>query len=329
MPNTLTAPELFKHMHRQCAIPLAGELTVHTDASDYFALEQGHIVLLEGRGFQIRGCAREGRFGLDDEVKYWVKRATDLSDGSRKILKIPFFEKFDAHIAGITYECYRSPMKESRILSLVGDHPNFMHGYTLSDEKGTNIRVLDIIPGPSLADYIVNVSIDHERYFYEIFPTVLDNYIECVEAIALLHANMEKHGDIRRDHIFIDRETSRYRWIDFDYNYRHRESMFGYDLFGLGNVLAYITGKGDAIVQDIKRDRPDVFSTLWGEDLNMVFKNRVLNLRKLFPYIPEALNDVLLHFSQGANYHYDTTGQLLDDLRPVQNALIRISPEDQ
>ena len=43
----------------------------------------------------------------------------------------------------------------------------------------------------------------------------------------------EKHGDIRRDHIIIDRESGNYRWIDFDFNYRHRENIYGYDLFGI------------------------------------------------------------------------------------------------
>jgi hypothetical protein len=32
------------------------------------------------------------------------------------------------------------------------------------------------------------------------------------------------------------------------------------------------------------------------------------------PYIPETLNRALMHFSRGANWFYDNTGQLLEDL---------------
>ena len=124
----------------------------------------------------------------------------------------------------------------------------------------------------------------------------------------------EKHGDIRRDHILIDRDTKDYRWIDFDYNYRHRENIYGYDLFGLGNILAFLVGKGDVLLPDLKRKEHTALSRLREEDLNIVFNNRVVNLRKVYPYIPESLNQVLLHFSIGATWFYDHTSQLLDDL---------------
>jgi len=29
-----------------------------------------------------------------------------------------------------------------------------------------------------------------------------------------------------------DETTGKYRWIDYDFNYRHGESRFAYDLFG-------------------------------------------------------------------------------------------------
>jgi len=46
-----------------------------------------------------------------------------------------------------------------------------------------------------------------------------------------------------------------------------------------------------------------------------VFNNRVANLRKIYPYIPEPLNRVLMHFSKGTNCFYGNTKQLLDDLK--------------
>ncbi len=40
-----------------------------------------------------------------------------------------------------------------------------------------------------------------------------------------------------------------------------------------------------------------------------------MNLRKLFPYIPESLNLILMHFAQGAEVFYETTEEILEDLR--------------
>jgi len=155
---------------------------------------------------------------------------------------------------------------------------------------------------------------DHEAYFHQAFPAFLDHYIEMVRAIKFLHDHGEKHGDIRRDHILWDRERRVHRWIDFDYNYQHGESMFGFDLQGLGNILIFLVGRGDILVPDLFHERREVFDTLWGEDLNISYKNRVANLRKIFRYIPESLNRILLHFSFGAKVFYDTTEQMLDDL---------------
>jgi hypothetical protein len=52
--------------------------------------------------------------------------------------------------------------------------------------------------------------------------------------------------------------------------------------------------------------------------VNIVFKNRIANLKKIYPYIPESLNRVLMHFSKGANWFYENTDQLLDDLGEFQ-----------
>ena len=54
---------------------------------------------------------------------------------------------------------------------------------------------------------------------------------------------------------------------------------------------------------------------------NIVFHNRVANLRKIYPYIPERLNRILLHFSKGANRFYETTNQLLEDLGEYRTAV--------
>lgn len=287
---------------------------IHTDTSDFFRVEYDDVVLLAGRPFLIRHNAKEQRFGLEDEEKFWVKRAVDLEDGSLKVMKLVFYEKFVAHVGKVEFECYRSPKKEARILELVKHHENFMHGYSAQDEKGNLVRVIDFITGKPLSAFVVELEMDHEAYFHDRLPGILADFVECVGAIRFLHENREKHGDIRRDHILIDGETGRYRWIDFDYNYRHRENIYGYDLFGLGNVLVFLVGKGDVLHQDLAKAGHPALHALRDSDMNMIFGNRVVNLKKVYPYIPESLNLILLHFSRGANWFYEETRQLLEDL---------------
>jgi serine/threonine protein kinase len=235
-------------------------------------------------------------------------------------MKLVFYENFMSRIGDIEYECFRSPKKEARILDLVSGHKNFMHGYSIQDEKDNLIRILDFIRGKPLFTYVENMELGHEAYYYEQFPGILDHFFECVQAIRFLHEHGEKHGDIRRDHILIDSDKGQYRWIDFDFNYRHRENIYGYDLFGLGNILVFLGGMGDVLLPDLKKQNHPALSTLREEDVNIVFNNRVVNLKKIYPYIPESLNRVLMHFSKGANWFYENTEQLLEDLEELRNA---------
>ncbi|MDX9785416.1 MAG: serine/threonine protein kinase [Desulfobacterales bacterium] len=298
---------------------------IYSDTSEFYRIQYGDIVVLNDVPYLIRHNAKEGRFGLDDEEKFWVKRAIDLNTGETKIIKLVFFEKFIARVGGVDFECFRSPRKEARILSIVKDHDNFMHGFSVQDEKDNVVRIIDFIYGKTLADYIRGLSsgMEHETYFYKHFPEILENFMECAQAIRFLHENREKHGDIRRDHILIDRDAGCWRWIDFDYNFRHRENMFGYDMFGLGNVLIYLAGMGDILIADIVKTNHPALSTLGEEDMNIVFNNRVANIKKIYPYIPDSLNRVLMHFSKSANIFYDKTFQFIDDLNEFRAAFFK------
>ena len=295
------------------------DFRIHTDTTDFVRVEYDDVVILDGKAYLIRNNAKEQRFGLDDEVKFWVKRAIDLEDGSLKIMKLVFYERFMSHIGDIEFERFRSPRKEARILDLVSGHKNFMHGYSIHDEKGNLIRILDFIKGKTLAAHVENMAMDHEAYYHERLPEILDHFFECVQSVRFLHENGERHGDLRRDHILIDRETDDYRWIDFDFNYRHRENIYGFDLFGLGNILVFLVGMGDVLLPDLKREANPCLNTLSDADLNLVFNHRVVNLKKVYPYISEPLNRTLMHFSRGANWFYENTVQLLDDLKEVKN----------
>lgn len=290
-------------------------MKLYTDCSDFFRINSGDLLQLEGDVFLVGNNTREGRFGLDDEVKYWVKRGLDLQNGKSVVLKLEFHERFDANIGGVRFECFRSPKKESRILDMVHGKPAFMQGRTYHDEKGNNVRVLDFIRGKPVSATVTALDMDHETFFHTTLPDMLDHFIGCVEAIRFLHDGGEKHGDIRRDHILIDNEDGHWRWIDFDYSFLHKKSIYAYDLYGLGNVLTFIAGKGDVNPATLQQHEPEIFDTLYWEDLNVVWQNRVSNLKKVYPYIPKSLNDVMLHFSNGSNRRYEITDEFLSDLK--------------
>lgn len=296
-------------------------LKIVTDTSDFFSVDYGNVVIFDTHPYFIRSCEREGRFGIDEEPKFWVRRAIDLVDGSVKVIKMVFHEHFKARIGDITFDCVRSPRKEAIILDMVKGHPNFMQGFSVSDSAGNIIRILDFIKGKTLADLVLRLGENHEDYYYNYFPAILRQYIDLVRAIKYIHDQGLKHGDIRRDHIIKESETGLCRWIDFDFNYLHSGSMYGYDLFGLGNVLIYLVGRGDVTIQRLKEENPQVFHQLTAEDMNIIFNNRLTNLKKVYPYISEALNLTLLHFSLGANTFYDDTGQLLGDLEEIRGVL--------
>jgi hypothetical protein len=294
------------------------------DTSDFFHVDYDDVVVLKGVPFFVRNNEREGRFGLDDEPKFWVKRSINLLTGETKILKWVFKEQFNVTIGTLVFECVRSPHKEARILELVRGRDDFMQGRTVPDSAGNPLRILDYIHGRTIAQNTLSLGRDHEDFFYHYYPALLDEYIGMVKAIRFLHESGEKHGDVRRDHVIKDEATGRYRWIDFDFNYRHGENRFGYDLFGLGNILIYITGRGDIITHRLLQDDPEALARLSWDDVNMVFHNRVANLRKVYPYIPNALNRVLMHFSSGAKVFYETTNELLDDLGEARQELNRL-----
>jgi hypothetical protein len=288
---------------------------IHRDTSDFFRVDYDDVVILGDRPYLVKNCEKEGRFGLDDEPKYWVKRAIDLTDGETKIIKLVFHEEIEAKVGEIIFKCVRSPGKEAAILDMVADHKNFMHGTSIRDEAGNIVRILDFIRGKRFDDLI---SKRCENHFHQNLPGYLIIYSELVQAIQFLHERGQKHGDIRRDHILLDRETGNYRWIDFDYDYYHTANMFGYDLFGLGNILIYLVGGGDVTIQKLEAEKSPHLGNLSLDDMNVIFNNRVANLQKIYPYVPVALNYVLLHFSNVANLYYENTGQLLEDLGEVQ-----------
>lgn len=292
---------------------------IFTDTSDFFGIDYGDIVHLEDKRYLIKGHEREERFGLD-EPKFWVKKAVDLDTGERKILKLSFFESFETQIGHVKIPCFRHPDKEAQVLALVGDHPHFMHGTAYHDDKGNNVRVLDIVYGKNFYQYVNAVTMDHRKYFQKMLPTILNKLLVLFESLGLLHENGLKHGDIRNDHVIIEQETQNYVWIDFDYDFDSVENPFSLDLIGLGNILTYAIGKGFHNLKEKNAGNGNLlYKELIGkvqpEDFSIVHQWRFMNLKKLYPYIPQGLNDILAHFTLGSDVFYESVDEIVTDLK--------------
>lgn len=301
---------------------------LYTDTSNVLKPVSGDVLEMEGRRFVLKGMATEGRFGIDDQPKYWVRTALDWEDGSPKVIKLVFYEDFDLPVGPVYLHCFRSPAKESRILEIVRGNHRFMQGHALKDRAGNPVRVLDQIRGQPLHDWLRSLPMNHQQYFEGPMRWVLGRLLPCCRAIGWLHEKGERHGDIRRDHLLMDHDSGDWRWIDFDYDYEFYESRFGFDIFGLGNVILFAVAKGEPSAHAYAKSHPEKLDSLEPGDFSPVIHQRLFNLKKIYPYLPEELNRVLMHFAASTNIYYDEVKELADDLEQAIECLPRPSQEE-
>lgn len=281
------------------------------DTDDSMRIRKGDVIHLQGEHFLVMGDASE-RVGGYQDCKFWVKRCRALDDGRQVILKLCFYEHFTLKLGEHQVRCHRSPGKEARILELVRGDERFMQGRTLSDGKGAPVRVIELVRGPRLDHKLGALRMEHEQYYAEKLPEFLNAFILAAQALADLHAMGERHGDVWRDHLRFDNALQHYRWIDFDYAYAACANPFGLDLFGLGEILLYIVGKGRRTLHGLDAK---ILARLNEGDVSLLHGNVLMNVRKLHPYVSKSLNQVLMHFSAGANIGYDSVQEFLEDLR--------------
>jgi hypothetical protein len=307
--------------------PLRGRPVVISDTTNFMSIDRDQVIDLDGHLFLIRCNEREGRFGLDDQPKFWVKRALSLENGRTHVLKLVIHEEFTVRIGTFNIKCSRNAEKEGRVLKLVEGDSRFMQGHTVRDSRDNLVRVIDFIQGVDLLDHLGAIDMPHDRYFRSKFPEVLAHTIECLGGIRRLHEAGLCHGDVRNDHILVERETGRYRWIDFDLTQDYSD----YDVWSVGNILHFVVGKGFITFREVISENPCLSGRLLGRDASVIFPHRVMNLRKVYPYLPEKLNDILVRFSAGTRMYYDSVGQVLDDLQDcavAQGWPTGVPPED-
>jgi len=286
------------------------------DTTNFFFIKGGDRIRVGNKQYEVLGHAHESQFGIDDP-KLWVVRAVDTESKARKIIKLAFFETFITSLAGVKIRCFRSPEKEASILKLVTDHPNFMQGRDFFDAKGNNVRILDVVRGKTFLNYIDSIRMPYDPYYQTALPDILHKLIAALAAIGFLHENGFRHGDVRADHLFVESRSGEYVWIDFDYDFEATESPFSLDIFGLGTLLVCAVGKGLHTRYLIAHDRhrygclADRIDT---DDFAILDRSMFVNLKKLYPVIPDALNDILMHFSMGAEVYYEYVDEILRDL---------------
>jgi hypothetical protein len=192
-----------------------------------------------------------------------------------------------------------------------------MHGTVHRDSKGNNMRLIEPVKGPNFFVYIGSMDVDHKTYFDNILPEVLKKIVKAFEAIRFLHVNGYKHGDIRNDHIIVEESTGNYVWIDFDYDFSTSENPLSLDIFGMGNILLNAVGKGFHnldMIRDDKGTYGDLIDRVEKNVFSIFNKRRLMNLKKIYDYIPVPLNNMLIHFSRGAEIFYETTDEIIEDL---------------
>jgi len=293
-----------------------GRIRIVEDTSSYMSIEGGAVLRLAGHDYYVMGDTKEGRFGIEDQPKFWVKYAVDLTTGASKIIKLVFHEQFTTALAGFKIHCRRSPTKEADFIDAVRGSPHFMQGERVIDQVGNLVRIIDFIKGPTLFNHLATLDLPHERYFHEVLPGLMQRLIPAIDALAAVHRRGHHHGDVRNDHLLVSSETGDLRWIDFDYEVNFTD----YDVWSMGNIISYAVGKGIHTFHEVAR-RPDRYPRMTRyldeHDALMLFRHRVVNLKKLYPYIPRELNDILVRFSVGAIDFYDDLDAQVRDLRAV------------
>jgi hypothetical protein len=166
---------------------LQGDPVIFDDTTEFMAIDRDHLVELEDDLYLINGHERERRFTLDGEPKYWVKRAVSLRDGSLKLLKMVFQERFKARVGPYVFTCVRSAEKEAQVLELVRGDGRFMQGRSTRDARGNVVRIINVIKGEDLLSHLQAMDVTHEEYFGAIFPEVLAGTIESLRALQRLH----------------------------------------------------------------------------------------------------------------------------------------------
>jgi hypothetical protein len=95
-------------------------------------------------------------------------------------------------------------------------------------------------------------------------------------------------------------------------------SFAAFDVWSFGNILQFVLGMGPTTFHQIHTGgefSSAVIASLKSTDAGAFHHHRLMNLKRIYPYISERLNAVLERFSMGADDYYWTVDELKRDLR--------------
>jgi hypothetical protein len=291
--------------------PVMGPPRILDDTTEFMGIDRGDVVRLEGELFLVRGVEREKRFGLIGEPKFWVKRALSLTTGRPQILKLVFSEVFKARVGESEFLCRRSADKEARVLEVTRGDPAFMRGRGVRDARGNLVRVLDVIRGVDLLTDLSAHDMPHDEYVSTLLPRVLARVVDALSAIARLHTAGLCHGDIRNDHLFVEDGGGVLRWIDFDLD----QGTIDFDVWSVGNILHFVTARRIVRIREVVEQRPDLADRIGSDDASLFFPYRLMNLGKIYPWLPATLTEVLRRFAIGRCARYSRVDEVVGDLQ--------------
>ncbi len=215
---------------------------VYTDTTDFTAIDYGDVLLVEDRYFLVTAYTKEGRFGVDEQVKQWVPKVR-ISPAARRISSNWCFTRPLTSAWRHTIPATAARKKEARILEIVRGRPHFMQGELLLDEAGNLVgdRAGTVTAGQG---HPAQPAVPRRVFFHRTpgRSRPLPAGHGCGRLSPRTGIPARRHP--ARHHVFVERTTGELYWIDFDYDFHLPERPFALDLFELGNILTYLVGRG-------------------------------------------------------------------------------------
>jgi len=88
-----------------------------------------------------------------------------------------------------------------------------------------------------------------------------------------------------------------------------------FDVWSVGNVLHFIAARRIVRIREVLERRPDLVGRISPEDASLFFPYRLMNLGKLYPWLPSPLTGVLRRFTVGECARYKRVDEVVEDLQ--------------
>lgn len=272
----------------------------------------GEVIEVDGVRYQVIAIPEERIYDELDAAHLFVRIVRTVGTREKRVLKVgPTMDLADTDEPSI-----KSAVKESEILRLVQGNRGFVQGVGRVP-TGCDFVLCDMeyMEGPTLPEWIKSMPQDHKTYYRDMFPFLAARFADAARALHELHeagrisqSEYGYHGDMGQgDCLIYDQSRSTLRWFDLNLVLLGDRNGVAEDINELGKIFRFIVGKRLHTVGTFAqhpelyphaRVRPADFSRedlvdLGVDDLSLL---PVVNLGKLFPYISDEVNALLMQF---------------------------------